>query len=380
MEDVSGLTIGEDCIDLPPGFRFHPTDEEIISSYLSEKVVNNSFVCRAIGEVDLNKCEPWDLPGKAKMGENEWYFFCQRDRKYPTGMRTNRATDAGYWKATGKDKEIYKGKGRLVGMKKTLVFYKGRAPKGEKTNWVMHEYRLEGKFSYSNLPKSAKDEWAVCRVFHKSTGLKKSPIQGLVRMDSFGEDLLDYSSLPPLWDPPRFNDDSDHDFNGTTGTSTSRGFDGYQTSYFSNGIDGQTDYKNIIPNHPNINHQGNFINPPQNSILGPQISLPNPPLPVPGSANLGYLHPFMNKNTVPNSTGFGLNGADMAIFRALAATHETSSSNMKCKAEQLSNQSMVSQDTGLTSTDVNTEISSQQSKEMFNNSTFFEGLECLLNY
>lgn len=64
MEDVSGLTIGEDCMDLPPGFRFHPTDEEIVSSYLSEKVVNNSFVCRAIGEVDLNKCEPWDLPGK----------------------------------------------------------------------------------------------------------------------------------------------------------------------------------------------------------------------------------------------------------------------------------------------------------------------------
>lgn len=226
---------------------------------------------------------------------------------------------------------------------------------------------------------SLQDEWVVCRVFHKSTGLKKSPIQGLVRVNSFGEDLLDYSSLPPLWDPPHFNDDSDHDFNGTTGASTSRGFDGYQTSYFSNGIDGQTDYKNIIPNHPNFNHQGNFINPPQNSILGPQISLPNPPLPVPGSANLGYLHPFMNKNTVPNSTGFGINGADMAIFRALAATHETSSSNIKCKAEQFSNQSMVSQDTGLT-TDVNTEISSQQSKEMFNNNTCFEGLECFLNY
>ncbi|XP_074558214.1 protein CUP-SHAPED COTYLEDON 2-like [Curcuma longa] len=156
---------------LPPGFRFHPTDEELIMHYLLKKVLDGNFAGRAIAEIDLNKCEPWELPEKAKMGEKEWYFFSLRDRKYPTGLRTNRATDAGYWKATGKDREIYSSKTMsLVGMKKTLVFYRGRAPKGEKTNWVMHEYRLEGKFAYHFLSGSSKDEWVVSRVFQKCGG------------------------------------------------------------------------------------------------------------------------------------------------------------------------------------------------------------------
>ncbi|NP_001315792.1 NAC domain-containing protein 77-like [Malus domestica] len=209
--------LSDELKGLPPGFRFHPTDEEIITSYLIKKVINSSFEAVAIGEADLNKCEPWDLPKEAKMGEKEWYFFCQRDRKYPTGMRTNRATESGYWKATGKDKEIFNkvkkqqqqggkgaGGGCLVGMKKTLVFYRGRAPKGEKTNWVMHEYRLDGKIPlYNNLSKAAKDEWVVCRVFHKNMGLKRTLTP--TRMNSFGNigdhDLLDCSSLPPLMDP-----------------------------------------------------------------------------------------------------------------------------------------------------------------------------------
>ncbi|XP_019707918.1 NAC domain-containing protein 100 isoform X2 [Elaeis guineensis] len=156
-------------VNLPPGFRFHPTDEELIICYLSRKVSDFRFVTKAISEVDLNKCEPWELPGKTiNMGEKEWYFFSLRDRKYPTGLRTNRATDAGYWKTTGKDKEIFHS-GVPVGMKKTLVFYKGRAPNGEKTGWVMHEYRLHAKFPY----KSTKEEWVVCRVFRRSSNGKK---------------------------------------------------------------------------------------------------------------------------------------------------------------------------------------------------------------
>ncbi|KAM7267255.1 hypothetical protein ACFE04_009421 [Oxalis oulophora] len=157
---------------LPPGFRFHPTDEELITYYLTRKVSDFSFTSKAIVDVDLNKSEPWDLPGKASIGEKEWYFFNMRDRKYPTGLRTNRATEAGYWKTTGKDKEILRA-GVLVGMKKTLVFYKGRAPRGEKSNWVMHEYRLEN----NNPFKTSKEEWVVCRVFQKSTSTKKQQQQ-----------------------------------------------------------------------------------------------------------------------------------------------------------------------------------------------------------
>lgn len=78
---------------------------------------------------------------KTEFGENEWYFFSPRDRKYPNGVRPNRATVSGYWKATGTDKAIYSGS-KLVGVKKSLVFYKGRPPKGDKTDWIMHEYRL----------------------------------------------------------------------------------------------------------------------------------------------------------------------------------------------------------------------------------------------
>ncbi|WRX30718.1 NAC domain - like 10 [Theobroma cacao] len=127
-------------LQLPPGFRFHPTDEELVRHYLCRKCASQSIAVPIIAEIDLYKYDPWDLPDLALYGEKEWYFFSPRERKYPNGSRPNRAAGSGYWKATGADKPI--GQPKPVGIKKALVFYAGKAPKGEKTNWIMHEYRL----------------------------------------------------------------------------------------------------------------------------------------------------------------------------------------------------------------------------------------------
>jgi hypothetical protein len=98
----------------------------------------------------------------AKLTASEWYFFSFRDRKYATGSRTNRATKTGYWKATGKDREVRSPATRaVVGMRKTLVFYLGRAPNGSKTSWVMHEFRLDSP----HLPPRVRSDLRLLQLF-----------------------------------------------------------------------------------------------------------------------------------------------------------------------------------------------------------------------
>jgi len=88
----------------------------------------------------------WELMHEEvnSIGEKEWYFFCIRGRKYRNSVRPNRVTRSGFWKATGIDKSIYcvKEPHECIGLKKSLVYYRGSAGKGTKTDWMMHEFRL----------------------------------------------------------------------------------------------------------------------------------------------------------------------------------------------------------------------------------------------
>ncbi|KAJ6313971.1 hypothetical protein OIU78_017591 [Salix suchowensis] len=136
---------------------------------------------------------------KCKIGstpQNDWYFFSHKDKKYPTGTRTNRATAAGFWKATGRDKIIYSGFKR-IGLRKTLVFYRGRAPHGQKSDWIMHEYRLDDNTHDNNVSNPIgegipEEGWVVCRVFRKKNYQKtlESPKSSSSSLDSKAHQIL----------------------------------------------------------------------------------------------------------------------------------------------------------------------------------------------
>lgn len=159
---------------LPPGFRFHPTDEELVGYYLKRKVDGLQIELEVIPVVELYKFDPWELPEKSFLPKRdmEWFFFCPRDRKYPNGSRTNRATKAGYWKATGKDRKVVCQSTSATGYRKTLVFYRGRAPLGDRTDWVMHEYRLCDDVSHGSP--NFWGAFALCRVVKKNENAQKT--------------------------------------------------------------------------------------------------------------------------------------------------------------------------------------------------------------
>ncbi|GLJ49085.1 hypothetical protein SUGI_1035520 [Cryptomeria japonica] len=144
---------------LPPGFRFRLTEEELLDFYLKKKIASEKIDMDVIRDMDLYKIEPWDLQEICGEDAREWYVFNKNNKK---GSRICRSTAGGYWKETGKDKPIYSkqaGGRHQIGKRKILVFYKGRSSKGQRSEWIMHEYRR------GTTPQDK--EWVICHVFQK---------------------------------------------------------------------------------------------------------------------------------------------------------------------------------------------------------------------
>ncbi|CAN4077914.1 unnamed protein product [Withania somnifera] len=89
-------------------------------------------------------------------------------------------------------------------MRKTLVFYKGRAPNGQKSDYIMHEYRLET--NENGITTQAKG-WAVCRVFKKKLPTSMR-IEGDIHQHEslcwYNDDHL-VSNFMPDFETPRRN-------------------------------------------------------------------------------------------------------------------------------------------------------------------------------
>ncbi|PKA60260.1 NAC transcription factor ONAC010 [Apostasia shenzhenica] len=181
MERKEFMKLGS--VRLPPGFRFQPTDEELVVQYLRRKALSCPLPACIIPEIDLRKYDPWDLPigirvlicSMSGYFGGERYYFYHREKKNVEKTRRGKyyqPASSGYWKAVGKEKQVLASRSNeeVVGTKQELVFFIGKLHRGLKTDWIMHEYCL----SDTKVPKSinldffaSSKEWVVCRIMDK---------------------------------------------------------------------------------------------------------------------------------------------------------------------------------------------------------------------
>uniref|UniRef100_A0A2K1Z1D9 NAC domain-containing protein n=1 Tax=Populus trichocarpa TaxID=3694 RepID=A0A2K1Z1D9_POPTR len=127
-----------------------------------------------------------ELSGELCRGNTEqWFFFTPRQAREARGGRPNRTTATGYWKATGSPGYVYSSDNRVIGLKKTMVFYIGKAPTGRKTKWKMNEYRaIEVHESSRNATSKLRHEFSLCRVYVVSGSFRafdRRPLEAVTR-------------------------------------------------------------------------------------------------------------------------------------------------------------------------------------------------------
>ncbi|KAJ4708998.1 NAC domain containing protein [Melia azedarach] len=175
------------------GFRFKPTDEEIIF-LLKMKRLDPDFSVQTIKEIDFYNFDPWELPrfSGIQIKEPVWYYF-YRPSSYKLSKSKSserRKTKSGYWKITGRGSYL---KTRIskdvIGRKKILSFCpRGSISKKTKPEWIMHEIRTKDDPLY-------KEDFVVCRLERRRD--KKSSISTSNDSESSQEHMVVVQDASP---------------------------------------------------------------------------------------------------------------------------------------------------------------------------------------
>ncbi|XP_027906703.1 NAC domain containing protein 52-like [Vigna unguiculata] len=148
------------------GVGFRPIEQELVDFYLKHKLLGDDSRVDVIPVINLCHVEPSDVPGilaksRIRFGDPDWFFFSPVDFKYSNSKRVNRKTEKGFWKATGKDRDIRSwNTNTLIATKKNLVYYKGSVSCGVKSDWVIHEYHAVTFHESENA-------FVLCRLIKK---------------------------------------------------------------------------------------------------------------------------------------------------------------------------------------------------------------------
>ncbi|OWM74085.1 NAC domain-containing protein 96-like [Punica granatum] len=172
-----------------PGLNFHPTDDELLTYYLKQRILDYfqdptlSVNSHTIPDIELYSMHPKELPrqfkrlAKVKSNGREWVFFCLRKEKYRNSSRSERTIpNIGYWKVTSKSKKVKSEVTRNeIGCKNILTFYERCPPNGAKTEWILHEYHL----NVSSLGYNVREmPFVVCRLHNKGVNCDESTCHG----------------------------------------------------------------------------------------------------------------------------------------------------------------------------------------------------------
>jgi hypothetical protein len=167
-------------VKLPIGYRFHPTDEELVVHYLKRKVYGIPLPASVIPQFDVLASDPRNFPGDLK---EKRYFFSRRKGNENCCKREITGT-SGNWRVTGKQKHIVSYESnQVVGIRKTLVYNQPKTKRtSHETKWIVHEYCLLGSVQIPSLNQISSVEygdWLVYSLFQK----KRKPKNGKRRLE-----------------------------------------------------------------------------------------------------------------------------------------------------------------------------------------------------